>query len=209
MDFKVAGTADGITALQMDIKLGGIDMEVLKDALKQANMGLIHILGLMETAVKTIETSDALPSTENFSIHPSKIVDIIGKAGSTIREIIEKFEVSIDLDRDAGGVKVSGGDKEKVAAAKAHIENIASTPVKTQMEYKVGESYKGKVKRIVDFGLFVEMPDGFDALLHISKVAKERVNNLAERYNEGDDIMVVVMEQKGKKVELATPDYLA
>ena len=208
MDFKVAGTSEGITALQMDIKLGGIDMGVLKDALSQASKGKNHILALMEDAAKNIQTSDALPSTENFSIHPSKIVDIIGKAGSTIREIIEKFEVSIDLDRDVGGVKVSGGDKEKVAAAKAHIENIASSPVKEQMQYKVGESYEGKVKRIVDFGLFVEMPDGFDALLHISKVAKERVNNLNERYKEGDDITVVVMEQKGKKVELATPDFL-
>jgi len=208
MDFKVAGTAEGITALQMDIKLGGIDMEVLKDALFQASKGKNHILSLMETASQGIQTSDALPSTENFSIHPSKIVDIIGKAGATIREIIEKFEVSIDLDRDVGGVKVSGGDKEKVAAAKAHIENIASTPVKKQMEYTVGESYEGKVKRIVDFGLFVEMPDGFDALLHISKVAKERVNNLSERYSEGDSITVVVMEQKGKKVELATPEFL-
>ena len=209
MDFKVAGTSEGITALQMDIKLGGIDMAVLKDALEKASKGKNHILELMETAAQEIQTSDALPSTENFSIHPSKIVDIIGKAGATIREIIEKFEVSIDLDRDVGGVKVSGGDKEKVAAAKAHIENIASTPVKKQMEYKVGESYEGKVKRIVDFGLFVEMPDGFDALLHISKVAKERVNNLSERYSEGDAITVVVMEQKGKKVELATLEFLA
>jgi polyribonucleotide nucleotidyltransferase len=209
MDFKVAGTKSGITALQMDIKLGGIDLAVLKDALSKASIGKNHILGLMEEAASTMETSTALPSTEHFSVHPSKIVDIIGKAGATIREIIEKFEVSIDLDRDAGGVKLSGGDKEKVAEAKAHIENIASGPVKKQMEYKVGESYDGKVKRIVDFGLFVEMPDGFDALLHISKVAKERVNNLTERYNEGDAITVVVMEQKGKKVELATPDFLA
>jgi len=209
MDFKVAGTREGITALQMDIKLGGIDMSVLKDALGKASQGKNHILALMEEAALSTETSDALPSTENFTIHPSKIVDIIGKAGATIREIIEKFEVSIDLDRDAGGVKLSGGDKEKVAAAKAHIESIASTPVKKQMEYKVGESYEGKVKRIVDFGLFVEMPDGFDALLHISKVAKERVNNLSERYSEGDSITVVVMEQKGKKVELATPEFLA
>ena len=209
MDFKVAGTAQGITALQMDIKLGGIDLAVLKDALGKASQGKQHILNLMEDAAKAIETSTALPSTEHFTVHPSKIVDIIGKAGSTIREIIEKFEVSIDLDRDAGGVKLSGGDKEKVAQAKAHIESIASTPVKKQMEYKVGESYEGKVKRIVDFGLFVEMPDGFDALLHISKVAKERVNNLSERYSEGDPITVVVMEQKGKKVELATPEFLA
>jgi len=209
MDFKVAGTSAGITALQMDIKLGGIDLSVLKDALQKASQGKNHILELMEEAAKTIESSDALPSTEHFTVHPSKIVDIIGKAGATIRDIIEKFDVSVDLDRDVGGVKLSGGDKTKVAEAKAHIENIAATPVKKQMVYKVGESYEGKVKRIVDFGLFVEMPDGFDALLHISKVAKERVNNLSERYSEGDDITVVVMEQKGKKVELATPEFLA
>ena len=209
MDFKVAGTADGITALQMDIKLGGIDLAVLRDALVQAGQGKQHILNLMEDAAKAIKSSTALPSTEHFTVHPSKVVDIIGKAGATIREIIEKFEVSIDLDRDAGGVKLSGEDKEKVAQARAHIESIANRPVKKQMEYKVGESYEGKVKRIVDFGLFVEMPDGFDALLHISKVAKERVGNLSERYSEGDAITVVVMEQKGKKVELATPEFLA
>ncbi len=209
MDFKVAGTAKGITALQMDIKLGGIDLAVLKDALQKASQGKKHILGLMEEAEKNIVSSEALPSTEHFTVHPSKIVDIIGKAGATIREIIERFEVSVDLDRDVGGVKISGEDKTKVADAKAHIEEIASSPVKKQMEYKVGESYEGKVKKIVDFGIFVEMPDGFDALLHISKVAKERVNNLAERYNEGDTITVVVMEQKGKKVELATPEFLA
>ena len=209
MDFKVAGTRQGITALQMDIKLGGIDLAVLKDALGKAKEGKNHILGLMEEAEKNMQSSQALPSTENFSIHPSKIVDIIGKAGATIRDIIERFEVSVDLDRDKGGVKLSGGDKDKVAEAKAHIENLASTPVKKQSEYKVGQSYDGKVKKIVDFGLFVEMPDGFDALLHISKVAKERVNNLQERYNEGDAITVIVMEQKGKKVELATAEFLA
>ncbi len=209
MDFKVAGTKNGITALQMDIKLGGIDLSVLKDALEKSSKGLNHILGLMETAEQNIVTSKALPSTEHFTVHPSKIGDIIGKAGATIREIIERFEVSIDLDRDVGGVKVAGDDRVKVEAAKAHIENIASAPVKEQMDYKVGESYKGTVKKIVDFGLFVEMPDGFDALLHISKVAKERVNDLPQRYSEGDEITVVVMEQKGKKVELATPEFLA
>ncbi len=209
MDFKVAGTKKGITALQMDIKLGGIDLDVLKTALKQASKGKNHIIGLMEEAEQHIISSGALPSVEQFSVHPGKIVDIIGKAGATIREIIERFEVTVDLDRDAGGVKVSGEDKEKVKAAKAHIETIASAPARKQIEYKVGESYRGKVKKVVDFGLFVEMPDGFDALLHISKVAKEHVNNLSERYREGEEITVIVMEQKGKKVELATPEFLA
>ena len=209
MDFKIAGTSKGITALQMDIKLGGIDLAVLREALTQANKGKAHILALMKKAEADIVESEALPTTEHFMINPSKIGDIIGKAGATIRDIIEKFEVSIDIDRDEGGVKLSGEDKEKVAAAKEHIKNIADAPVRKQMTYEVGKSYQGKIKKIVDFGLFVEMPDGFDALLHISKVAKERVNNLAERYKEGDDITVVVMEQKGKKVELATPEFLA
>ena len=209
MDFKIAGTRKGITALQMDIKLGGIDLQVLKEALTQANRGKEHILTLMEEAESNIVESGALPSIEHFMINPSKIGDIIGKAGATIRDIIEKFEVSIDIDRDEGGVKLSGEDKAKVAAAKEHIQKIADAPVRKQMTYEVGKAYEGKIKKIVDFGLFVEMPDGFDALLHISKVAKERVNNLDERYTEGDPITVIVMEQKGKKVELATPAYLA
>ncbi|HIP61608.1 MAG TPA: polyribonucleotide nucleotidyltransferase, partial [Sulfurovum sp.] len=174
MDFKITGTADGITAMQMDIKLGGIDLKVLQDALSQAKDGRLHILDIMETAARQIEPSGALPSIEFFNIDPSKIVDIIGKAGATIREIIEQFGVTIDFDRDKGGVKVAGDDKSQVSAAKDHITAIASAPVKKQMQYNIGETYNGKVKKIVDFGLFVEMPDGFDALLHISKVAKER-----------------------------------
>jgi polyribonucleotide nucleotidyltransferase len=209
MDFKIAGTATGTTALQMDIKLGGICLDLLQEALAQASKGKNHILSIMEETLPSITPSPALPTTEQFEVHPSKIVDIIGKAGSTIRDIIERFEVSVDLDRDRGGVKLSGEDQEKVAQAKAHIENIASTPIRQKQEYKVGELYHGKVKRIVDFGLFIEMPDGFDALLHISKISKERSKNLPERYREGDPIEVVVMEQKGKKVELATPDFLA
>jgi polyribonucleotide nucleotidyltransferase len=209
MDFKVAGTSNGITAMQMDIKLGGIDIEVLREALYQASRGREHILNIMRDAEENIEQSQALPKTEHFKINPSKIGDIIGKAGATIRDIIEKFEVTVDIDRNDGGVKVSGECADKVKAAKAHIENIASSPVKEQMKYEIGKEYKGKIKKIVDFGMFVEMPDGFDALLHISKVSKRRINNLYDLYNEGDDVVVVVMEQNGKKVELATPEYLA
>lgn len=208
MDFKITGTREGITAMQMDIKLGGLEFHILKDALEQAKEGRLHILEIMEKADEEMKPSEALPTVEHFTIDPSRIVDIIGKAGSTIREIIEKFDVSIDLDRDVGGVKVSGEDDSKVAAAKEHIETIASKPVKKQMQYEVNKQYSGKVKKIVDFGMFIEMPDGFDALLHISKVSKGRVENLSELYNEGDEIEVVVLEQKGKKVELATPEYL-
>lgn len=207
MDFKITGTADGITAMQMDIKLGGVDFDILKEALTQAKQGRLHILSIMEQAAEEIKPSGALPSVEFFHIDPSKIVDIIGKAGATIRDIIEKFGVTIDLDRDKGGVKVAGENKEQVIAAKEHISSIASAPVKKQMQYNIGETYEGKIKKIVDFGMFIEMPDGFDALLHISKVAKHRVNNLSELYSVGDDIAVVVLEQKGKKVELATEEY--
>ncbi len=209
MDFKVTGTKHGITAMQMDIKLGGLDPEILSEALMQARDARLHILSIMEEAKAEIQLSGALPSVEHFTVNPAKIVDIIGKGGSVIREIIDSFDVSIDLDRDRGGVKVTGHDADKVASAKAHIEKIAGAPVRKQMEYDRGVTYRGIVKKIMDFGLFVEMPDGFDALLHISKVAKGRVDNLQARYNEGDEIDVVVLEQKGNKVGLATLEYTA
>ena len=209
MDFKVTGTTSGITALQMDIKLGGLDPEILAEALNQARNARLHILEIMEKARRQIKPSGALPVVEHFTVNPAKIVDIIGKAGSTIREIIDRFEVAIDLDREKGGVKVTGHDADKVAAAKARIEGIAGAPERRQMQYEQGAVYHGTVKKIVDFGLFVEMPDGFDALLHISKIAKGRINDLHALYKEGDPIDVVVLEQKGNKVGLATVEYLS
>jgi len=208
MDFKITGTEDGITAMQMDIKLGGIEAEVLKEALYQAKEGRLHILKIMEKALAEIEPSSALPSSTSFDIDASHIPAIIGKGGGTIREIIEEYSVSIDIDRDNNKVKITGSSKEDVAGAKAFIDNITSAPVKKQMVYEINKQYTGTIKKIVEFGLFVEMPDGFDALLHISKVAKERVNNLEERYSVGDSIEIIVLEQKGKKVELCTPTYL-
>ena len=208
MDFKITGTEDGVTAMQMDIKLGGIEAEVLKDALYQAKEGRLHILGIMEEALKEMNPSSALPSSVEFSIESSHIPAIIGKGGGTIREIIEKYGVSIDIDRDANSVKITGDSKEDVEGAKEFIDGITSAPVKKQMVYEINKQYSGKIKKIVEFGMFVEMPDGYDALLHISKVAKERVNNLEERYSVGDAIDIIVLEQKGKKVELCTPAYL-
>jgi len=208
MDFKITGTRDGITAMQMDIKLGGIEAEVLKEALYQAKEGRLHILSIMEKALDELEPSLALPSSITFDIEASHIPAIIGKGGGTIREIIEQYGVSIDIDRDNNSVKITGSSKEDVEGAKAFIETITSAPTKKQMVYEINKQYRGKIKKIVDFGLFVEMPDGFDALLHISKVAKERVNNLEERYNVGDSIDIIVLEQNGKKVELCTPAYL-
>jgi polyribonucleotide nucleotidyltransferase len=210
VDLKVAGTRDGITAMQMDIKLGGLDLEILKEALLQAKEAREKILDIMEEAKGLIKPSGALPTTEHFFIDPSKIVHVIGKAGATIKEIIEKFGVSIDLDRTNGGVKVSGQDKENVLKAKEHIENIANTAEEINVPtYEAGKHYKGIVKKIVDFGVFVELPGGYDALLHISKISKGRVYNLEQLFKVGDEIDVVVLEQRGKKVELATLEYVS
>ncbi len=208
MDFKITGTSDGITAMQMDIKLGGIEAEVLKDALYQAKEGRLHILEIMEEALKEMNPSAALPSTITFDIDTSHIPAIIGKGGGTIREIIDKYGVDIDIDRENSIVKITGSNKKNVEGAKAFIEIITSSPVKKQMVYELNKQYSGKIKKIVDFGMFIEMPDGYDALLHISKVAKERVDNLEERYSIGDEIDIIVLEQNGKKVELCTPSYL-
>jgi len=208
MDFKITGTADGVTALQMDIKLGGIDADVLKKALYQAKEGRLHILNIMEEALENLIPSSALPSSVTFDIDGSHVPAIIGKGGGTIREIIEKYGVSIDIDRDTNSVKITGASKEDVDGAKAFIDTIVSTPVKKQMTYEVNKQYSGKIKKIVDFGMFIEMPDGFDALLHISKVSKDRIRTLDGMYNVGDAIDIIVLEQKGKKVELCTPAYL-
>ena len=210
MDFKVAGTIDGITALQMDIKLGGISLEVLKEALYQAKRGREHILALMTQADKNIEINeDVLPKLELFSVDPSKIVDIIGQAGKTIKEIIEKFEVSIDLDREKGEVKIAGGAKKNVDAAKDYIISITSKensrsfgkkPFKHDKDrvkptFNIGDEFVGSVKSVVDFGVFIELKDGVDGLLHISKIKSP--------LNVGDQVKVCVSEQKGNKISLS------
>ena len=210
MDFKVAGTSDGITALQMDIKLGGISLEVLKEALYQAKRGREHILALMTQADKNIEINeDVLPKLELFSVDPSKIVDIIGQAGKTIKEIIEKFEVSIDLDREKGEVKIAGGAKKNVDAAKDYIISITSKensrsfgkkPFKHDKDrvkptFNIGDEFVGSVKSVVDFGVFIELKDGIDGLLHISKIKTP--------LNVGDQVKVCVSEQKGNKISLS------
>ena len=210
MDFKVAGTSDGITALQMDIKLGGISLEVLKEALYQAKRGREHILALMTQADKNIEINeDVLPKLELFNVDPSKIIDIIGQAGKTIKEIIEKFEVSIDLDREKGEVKIAGGAKKNVDAAKDYIISITSKensrsfgkkPFKHDKErvkptFNIGDEFVGSVKSVVDFGVFIELKDGVDGLLHISKIKSP--------LNVGDQVKVCVSEQKGNKISLS------
>ncbi|RAZ48594.1 polyribonucleotide nucleotidyltransferase [Campylobacter hyointestinalis] len=206
MDFKVAGSIDGITALQMDIKLGGISLEVLKEALYQAKEGREHILKIMQRANDDIVINeDVLPKLELFSVDPSKIVDIIGQAGKTIKEIIEKFEVSIDLDREKGEVKIAGGQKGKVEAAKDYIIKILqkeprSGDFKGRKENKnvsafsVGDEFEGEVKKVAQFGAFISLRDGVDGLLHISKMSAP--------LHEGDRVKVKVGEIKSGKISL-------
>jgi len=199
MDLKVAGTSDGITAMQLDIKLDGLDLEILDKALNQAVKGILHILNIMEDAKKNIVPSGALPSLITFEVSPSAIPVIIGKGGSTIREIIEKFNVSIDLNRDLGLVKISGADIESIEKAQEYILDLINKESKPIAKYEIGKTYKGKIVRSVDFGYFVEMPDGYDALLHNSKVPADMVSELKE----GDEIEVKVISQKDKRVELS------
>lgn len=204
MDFKVAGSVDGITALQMDIKLGGIDKETLQKALYQAKEARLHILALMQEASDKIVVNEAvLPKLEIFGVEPSKIVDIIGQAGKTIKEIIDKFGVSIDLDREKGEVKIAGSDSGQVSAAKEHILDIAAKDSKfggkrgfkrDLPHFEVGEIYEGRVKTIAPFGAFIELKDGVDGLLHSSKIK----NALSE----GEFVRVRVAEIKNGKVAL-------
>jgi len=203
MDFKVTGSKDGITAMQMDIKLGGISLDILKEALYQAKEGRSHIIDIMLEAESKIEFNDGvLPSTHIFHIDPSFIGEIIGQAGKTIREMIEKFEVAIDIDKKDGKVKITGKNKTGVAGAKEHIEKIVNTPKQAKIKYEVGEKYEGTVKRIVDFGAFVELPDGTDGLLHISKISDKRVDKVSDVFKEGDKVTVEILEFKGNKISL-------
>ncbi len=203
MDFKVTGSKEGITAMQMDIKLGGISLDVLKEALYQAKEGRSHIIDIMLEAESQIEFNDGvLPATDIFHIDPSFIGEIIGQAGKTIREMIEKFEVAIDIDKKDGKVKITGKNKTGVAGAKEHIHTIVNAPKKEKIKYEVGGVYDGVVKRIVDFGAFVELPDGTDGLLHISKISDKRVEKVSDVLSEGEKIRVEILEFKGNKISL-------
>lgn len=204
MDFKVAGSKDGVTALQMDIKLGGIDQEILKQALYQAKEGRIHILNIMEEAAKKIIVNEeVLPKLELFSVDPSKIVDIIGQAGKTIKEIVEKFGVSIDLDREKGEVKIAGSQNEQIKAAKDYIINITSSQKGTKKGskdkdisgFELGQEFQGIVKKIAPFGAFVELKNGVDGLLHSSK---SKHLNLSENQS----LKVKISEIKNGKISV-------
>jgi len=214
MDFKVAGTKNGITAMQMDIKLGGISLEFLKEALIQAKEGRDHILNIMEKESSSITPTDVLPLVEQFKIEPSKVFSVIGKAGSVIREIIEKFEVAIDLNKDNGNVKVTGLNKKQIQNAVDHIKNISSNAksfskketINFEELYEINNIYNGKVMRITDFGAFIELPKGGEGLLHISKISKQRVSNVRDVLKEEQNIDVKVLKISKDRIELGNPD---
>ncbi len=188
MDFKVAGTANGITAIQMDIKIKGIGEAILKQALEQARLGRLHILGkMLEVLDKPREViSEYAPKIIQFSIDPEKIRDVIGTGGKTINKIIDETGVKIDIEDD-GRVFIATPDSAAADKARKIIEAIVK-------EIEVGEEYEGKVVRIMDFGAFVELAPGKDGLLHISKLAHEHVKKVEDVVNIGDTVPVKVQE---------------
>ncbi|WP_106374837.1 polyribonucleotide nucleotidyltransferase [Vreelandella songnenensis] len=188
MDFKVAGSEEGVTALQMDIKIEGINEEIMETALQQAHKARLGILEQMNVVISQSRTdvSDNAPSMATIKIDPDKIRDVIGKGGATIRKICEDTGASIDLDDD-GTVRIYAEDK---AAAKKAIDTVLAITA----EAEIGKLYQGKVVRIADFGAFVNIMPGTDGLVHISQIVAERVNNVRDFLNEGDDVIVKVLD---------------
>jgi len=187
MDFKVAGTADGITALQMDIKVGGITTEIMRKALDQARNGRLHILGKMKEALGTSRQNISLfaPRIVTIRIPVDKIRDVIGPGGKMIRSIIERTGVKIDVEDD-GRVNVASADGESAAKAISIIQELTATP-------ELNKTYMGKVQRITDFGAFVEIMPGTDGLLHVSEIANHRVKDVRDELKEGEQLMVKVI----------------
>jgi polyribonucleotide nucleotidyltransferase len=203
MDFKVTGTEDGITALQMDIKVDGINAMILQEALEQAKKGRLHILDIM---MKTIERpreemSPYAPRIITLHINPEKIRDVIGKGGSVIRSITEETGAKIDIDDD-GTVMIATHDSEAAQAAIARIKAITA-------EAEIGDTYLGTVSRIVDFGAFVEIMPGLDGLLHISEISDRRVKDVRDELKEGQQILVKCIGKEGNKVKLSRKAILA
>ena len=203
MDFKVAGTSKGITAIQMDIKIHGIDREILTHALERARKGRLFILDKMLACIPTPrpELSQYAPKIIIMNIKPEKIRDVIGTGGKVINKIIEETGVKIDIEED-GTVYIAAENPEKGNAAKKMIEKIVK-------EIEVGEVYLGKVVRITTFGAFVELEEGKDGLLHISKISDKRVNKVEDVLSIGDEILVKVTEidQQGR-INLSRKDLL-
>jgi polyribonucleotide nucleotidyltransferase len=203
MDFKVAGTSEGVTALQMDIKIEGINEQIMEVALEQAQQARLHILGQMNAVLPAARqvTSENAPSMVSFKVDSDKIRDIIGKGGATIRSITEESGATVDIEDD-GTVRVFGQDQMSRDAAVAMIEEITA-------EAEVGAVYTGTVARIVDFGAFINILPGKDGLVHISQIANERVENVTDHLSEGEEVRVKVLDvdQRGR-IKLSIKELL-
>src|SRR5271156_1274479 len=197
MDFKVAGTKDGITALQMDIKVAGITAQIMREALAQAKRGRLHILGKMEEIISTgrEKISDFAPRFYTVQIPVDKIRDLIGPGGKMIRSIVERTGVKIDVE-DSGLVKVASSDQASAAKALQIIGDLTATA-------EVGKTYLGKVTRLAGFGAFVEIIPGTDGLLHISEVAEHRIADVRDELKEGDQVLVKVLAVEGNRIRLS------
>ncbi len=204
MDFKVAGTADGVTALQMDIKIGGVTREVMSAALEQARAGRLHILGEMAKAMPAARESMSpyAPRITTIKIRTDKIRDVIGPGGKVIRAIVEETGCTIDIEDD-GTVQIASSDGIAMQKAIDRITGITA-------EAEVGRIYDGKVRKIVDFGAFVEIMPGTDGLLHISQVSKERIRSVTDVLKEGDRVRVKVLEvDRSGKIRLSRREAMA
>ncbi|MCK5041847.1 MAG: S1 RNA-binding domain-containing protein, partial [Sphingomonadales bacterium] len=188
MDFKVAGSANGITSLQMDIKIAGITPEIMEKALAQASAGRLHILDEMSKALTSArdEMSQHAPRIKSFQINKDKIREVIGSGGKVIREIVETTGAKVDIDDD-GIIKVSSSSPESIEAAYRWIQDIAAEP-------EVGTIYDGTVVKNMDFGAFVNFFGSRDGLVHISELASERVEKVGDIVKEGDSVKVKVLE---------------
>jgi polyribonucleotide nucleotidyltransferase len=203
MDFKVCGTKEGVTAMQMDIKVDNLTEDILKRALKQARDGRIHIIDKMLLTLSEPRTDISLyaPRITTVKVKPEKVRDVIGSGGKNIRQIVSETGVTIDVEDD-GTVTIASSDAEAAARAVAMVKWLTE-------EAEIGRIYNGTVKKVVDFGAFVEIIPGTEGLVHISQLAKERVNKVTDIVNEGDMIMVKVIEiDKQGKIRLSRKEAL-
>src|ERR1700732_1340916 len=197
MDFKVAGTRKGITALQMDIKVMGITSQIMQEALEQAKRGRLHILDKMEGTITTgrENISSFAPRIYTLHIPVDKIRDLIGPGGKMIRSIIDQTGVKIDVD-DTGKVNVASSDGPSAQKAIQMINDLTAVP-------EIGKTYLGKVVRLAEFGAFVEIIPGTDGLLHISEIAEHRVKDVKDELREGDQVLVKVLGIEGNRIKLS------
>ncbi len=197
MDFKVAGTKDGITALQMDIKVAGITSQIMREALAQAQRGRLFILGKMDEIITEgrVKVSTYAPRIYTLQIPVDKIRDVIGPGGKMIRSIIEQTGVKIDVE-DSGKVNVASNDEVSANKALQIIRDLTASA-------EIGKTYLGKVSRLADFGAFVEILPGLDGLLHISEVAEHRIKDVRDELKEGDQVLVKVLAVEGNRIKLS------